>query len=40
MAKQLTLRRLAGLDKQVGRHGDGGNLFLKVMSRERRFWTY
>jgi integrase len=40
MAKQLTLRRLARLDKQVGRHADGSNLFLKVMSSERRFWTY
>jgi integrase len=40
MAKKLTLRRLAKIDKQTGRHADGGNLFLKVMSLERRFWTY
>lgn len=40
MAKKLTLRALAKLDKQTGRHADGGGLFLKVMSPERRFWTY
>ena len=40
MAKKLTLRLLAKIDKQIGRHGDGGNLFLKVISPERRFWTY
>jgi integrase len=40
MAKKLTLRLLAKIDKQIGRHGDGGNLFLKVVSPERRFWTY
>ena len=41
MAKKLTLRLLAKIDKQIGRHGDGGNLFLKVMSPERAaFWTY
>jgi integrase len=40
MAKQLTLRALAKLDKKIGRHPDGGGLFLKVMSQERRFWSY
>jgi hypothetical protein len=40
MAKKLTLRLLAKIDKQIGRHADGGNLFLKVMSPDRRFWTY
>src|SRR6516225_1999107 len=40
MAKQLTLRLLAKLDKRTGRHADGDGLYLKVMSMERRFWTY
>src|SRR6516165_2041620 len=40
MAKQLTLRTLAKLDKKTGRHADGDGLYLKVMSPERRFWTY
>ena len=40
MARQLTLRALAKLDKWIGRHADGDGLYLKVMSLERRFWTY
>ena len=40
MAKRLTLRMLGKLDKKTGRHADGDGLYLKVMSLERRFWTY
>ena len=40
MAKRLTLRMLGKLDKKTGRHADGDGLYLKVMSPERRFWTW
>ena len=32
MARRLTLRALAKLDKRIGRHADGDGLYLKAVS--------